>query len=476
MCQPVSPAKIILMTDTAATSDNMYLTTPMGALFAKTAAPIILVSFSNGLYTVVDGWFIGRYIGPEALSAVTMVFPLFMMIIALGTLVSSGFSSVFARYYGAGEKEMGERSLTSAALLSVVICAVLILLYQLWGSDLVLKIANGSAELAEMGDIYLSLTIFYSPAFFLIVLLSDALRCQGHLAFMALMTIVANLLNGVFNYILIAELDMGVAGTAYGTALAQAAAALIVLVYLYKRKDTSRFRFSGLSNLTLNWGKFLALGAPISLTYVGVSAVTGATILQIQVWNADTYEVSVAAYGIITRLLTFGYMPLLGLTLAQQAIVGNNIGAHQFKRALDCLKIAVTVSFIYCALLQAIFIGIPAEIAGIFVDSVPVMAETARILPYIAALYLLFGPLILFPGFFQAVGDARRAALLGLTKIYLISLPTILGLPYLVGEMGIWYAAPLTEIAALTLTILIIGSILRRKGTIQNWLSSRAVI
>jgi putative MATE family efflux protein len=461
------------MTDTSPTASNMYLTTPLAALYAKTAGPIILITFSNGLYTVVDGWFIGRYVGPEALSAVTMVFPLFMMLIALGTLVSSGFSSVFARYFGAGNKELGEQSMLSAAVLSIFICALLMGLYELWGLMVVEKIANGSAPLAQMGDTYLSLTIFYSPLFFMIALLSDSLRCQGHLAFMTLMAISANIFNMIFNYLLIVELDMGVAGSAYGTALAQGTSVMAVLAYLYLRRDTARFRFDGLSKLTLNWGQFLSLGAPTSLTYVGVSALTGAAIFQIQVWNAETYEVTVAAYGIITRLLTFGYMPILGMTLAQQAIVGNNFGAREWLRAYSGLKFSLAVAFIYCITLQVIFIAFPAQIAGIFVDSPAVQAETARILPYIAALYALFGPLIMLPGFFQAVGDARRAALLGLTKVYLINLPLILIMPSFFGEIGIWYAAPLAEIAALALSAIVVLRIFNKQGNLINWMTAR---
>ncbi|WP_169566584.1 MATE family efflux transporter [Sneathiella limimaris] len=463
------------MTDpTSFPEKNAYLTASLPSLFLKTAAPIILVTFTNGLYTVVDGWFIGRYVGPDALSAVTMVFPLFMMIIALGTLVSSGFASVFSRYFGAGKKELGEQSMLSALLLSFFICLILILLYQAWGFQLVQAIANGIDPLAEMGDIYLSLTIAYSPLFFLVALLSDSLRCQGKVGMMALISILANVFNITCNYILIVGLDMGVAGSAYGTALAQGGASLICLIYFYTRKDTARFRFTGFKNLTLNWGQFLALGAPISLTYVGVSIITGANIYQIQQWHTGEYEVSVAAYGIVTRLLTFGYMPLLGLTLAQQAIVGNNYGAGLWDRTYSCLRLTVTIAFVYCATLQILFMVFPSEIAGIFVQDPAVIAETNRILSLFAILYVLFGPLLMFPGFFQAIGDAPKAATLSLTKIYLISLPMIMGLPHLMGEVGIWYAAPVTEAAALIVTLIVVSRVVRHQQGLRGWMQARS--
>ncbi|MEP3248531.1 MAG: MATE family efflux transporter [Sneathiella sp.] len=442
--------------------ENMYLSTPLGILFFKTAIPIIMIMMTNGLFTVIDGWFVGHFVGPDALSAVTMVFPLFMMLIALGTLVSTGFASVLARMLGAGQRKEGEEALTSALILSAVICGILFLLFALYGRDLVLAIANGSPSLAGMGHVYMSLTIQFSPLFFLLSLLSDSFRCQGKLGAMTLFTVGATLLNMFFNYLLIVEFNMGVAGSAYGTALAQVGASIAAFGYMYSNDNCLRFRLNNFAGLFRHWGSYLALGAPSSLSYVGVSVISASIVYQLQVWNSTTYEVSVAAYGITTRLMTFGYMPLLGMTLAQQAIVGNNFGAGNWERTIGSLKITLLAALVYCAILQLVFIFLPGELSRLFVDSPEITQETIRILPPMAWLYVLFGPLLMLPSFFQAIGDAKRAALLGLTKIYLFSIPLILILPHLIGEMGIWYAGPLTEVIALILT----GFILWQAGLI----------
>jgi MATE family, multidrug efflux pump len=453
------------------TSKNMFLDTPLGLLYAKVAGPIIVVMMANGLYTLVDGWFVGRFVGPDALSAVTMVFPLFMMLVALSTLVSSGFSSVFARYLGAGKLKLARLSLGSAALLSLVICLVLMGGYWAFGYDLILKIANGSNHLAVMGDVYLSLSIQYSLLFFISGLLGDSLRCQGKMVVMAVLSLLGNILNIGFNYLMIVELDYGVAGSAYGTAMAQTVTVLIALYYIYGQGKALKFEFGGPRMLTVNWKKYLALGAPTSLSYVGVSVMTGSVIYQLQIWNSDSYEVSVASYGIITRLMTFGYMPLLGLTLAQQAIVGNNFGAGLEKRVLNSLRVAVIIAVIYCLLFQFIFMVFPTELAGLFVDSAAVKAEMARTLPIISLLYFLFGPLLMFSVFFQAIGDAKRAAILGLVKIYLISFPMIHLMPQFMGELGIWYASPITEILGLVLTFVIIRKLYRRQNSWRGLLA-----
>ncbi|MEH6404627.1 MAG: MATE family efflux transporter [Sneathiella sp.] len=435
---------------------NMFLNTPLGSLFAKTAAPIIFVMMTNGLFTVVDGWYIGQFVGADAFSAVTMVFPLFMMLIALGTLVSSGFSSVLARLLGAGRREEGEQAMVSALLLSILICALLIILFLLFGNDLIEMIANGSKSLSVLGYEYLSLVIFFSPLFFLAAMLADSFRCQGKLIPMTIITLLSTVLNILFNYILMVEFEMGVAGSAYGTALAQAGSIVAALLYQYSNTGCLTFKLHSFSGLWQNWGKYLALGAPISLNYIGVSIISGSVIYQLQIWDEDTYEISVAAYGIITRVLTFGYMPLLGLTLAQQTIVGNNFGAGNWLRTFKSLKICVAISAVYCGILQIFFILLPSQIGGIFVDDPLVIAETARLLPKLSMLYILFGPLLMFPSFFQSIGDAKRSALLGLTKTYLISVPLILLLPQFVGEVGIWYASPVTEVIALLLTLAVL--------------------
>ncbi|OUR78508.1 hypothetical protein A9Q83_07735 [Alphaproteobacteria bacterium 46_93_T64] len=461
------------MTEKNFKEHNMFLDTPLGPLFAKTAVPIIIVMLTNGLYTVVDGWFIGRFVGPEALSAVTMVFPLYMMLIALGTLVSSGFSSVLARALGAGRREYGEELLVSAIALSAVVCISVMLLFSLVGDDIVALIANGSDPLAAMGYEYLAITFNYSALFFLSALLSDSLRSQGKVLFMAAVSLLANVLNMIFNYFMIVELDFGVAGSAYGTALAQTGAILAVVLYQYTNKTVLRTRFTSVKRLIVGWKEYLVLGAPISLTYIGVSASTASTIYQLQVWNADSYETTVAAYGIIMRIMTFGYMPLLGMTLAQQSIVGNNFGAKNWDRTYKSLKITTAIAAIYCLTLQVAFILFPGQIAGIFVDNPIVISETIRILPITAMLYFLFGPLLMFPSFFQSIGDAGRAALLGLSKIYLITIPLILFLPSLMGEVGIWYAGPLTEITALILTIIVLLHVKRKNNSLVGFLAAR---
>jgi Na+-driven multidrug efflux pump len=176
----------------------------------------------------------------------------------------------------------------------------------------------------------------------------------------------------------------------------------------------------------------------------------------------QSYESTVSAYGIITRVLTFGFLPLLGLSHAMQTITGNNHGAGQWQRSNDSLKFATIAAFIYCAVMQTLFTLFAVQIGQAFVDDPVVVAEVARIMPVLIAMFFLAGPLMMIATYFQAIGDAGRAALLGLSKPYLFAIPLTFILAANVGEIGIWISGPLSDVMLLGLSIAVLAYTARR--------------
>ena len=114
------------------TSENIYLKGSLLPLFAKTASPIILIMLLNGLFTLVDAWFIGTWVGADALTGVTLMFPVYMLLVALSGLVSSGFSSIYARLLGAGKMAEAGAVYGQALFLALGVCGVLISTFY-WG-------------------------------------------------------------------------------------------------------------------------------------------------------------------------------------------------------------------------------------------------------------------------------------------------------------------------------------------------------
>lgn len=444
------------------TPTNTFTQGPLGSIYLKTALPIIFVMGMNGLLAVADALFLGHFVGPDALAAVTLMFPIYMLIVALSTLVSSGMSSMLARHLGAARLNDARAVFAGAHGLALILGGVLMVLFGIFGASFSLLAAGGSEGLAEMGLIYLRITVFCSPLLFVLAVNSDALRNEGRVGFMAAMSLLVSLANILFNYLLIAVFELGVAGSAYGTAAAQALAFAIILAFRLLGRTELRPDALRIYPLTTSWGRMLALGAPQSLNFLGLALGTAVIMGSLQWVGRPGYADTVTAYGIITRVITFAFLPLLGLSHAMQTITGNNYGAALWDRSNASLITALWAAFVYCLVVQITVMALPRQIASSFVDDPAVIAEVVRILPIMTCVFFLMGPLMMIGSYFQAIGHAGRAALLGLTKPYLFAIPLTLLLPLWMGEPGIWIAGPLAEVMLLGLTILVLFRAERR--------------
>ena len=445
------------------TPTNTFTYGPLGTIYLKTALPIIFVMGMNGMLSVADALFLGIYVGPEALAAVTLMFPIYMLIVALSTLVSNGMSSLLARYLGAGDMKGAGAVFTGAHGLAVFWGGCLIVLFFFLGQTMTLMAAGGSDELAQMGLIYLRITVFFSPLLFVLSVNSDALRNEGRVGFMAAMSLLVSVANIGFNYVLIALLDMGVAGSAYGTAAAQALAFAIILTFRLAGDTSLRPSTLLRHSVWRYWGRILALGSPQSLIFVGLALGSAAIITALQWVGRPGYADTVSAYGIITRVITFAFLPLLGLSFAMQTITGNNYGAALWQRSDRSLRIALWVAFGYCCVVQIIVMRFPSQIGSAFVEDAAVIAEVARILPVMTCAFFLMGPLMMVAAYFQAIGSAAKAAILGLSKTYLFAIPLTFLLPLWFGEIGVWYAGPMAEVMLLGLTAMVLWNVARDK-------------
>ena len=436
-------------------------------MYLRTALPIIFVMSMNGLLSVTDAIFLGFYVGPEALAAVTLMFPFYMLIVALSTLVANGMSSLLARALGAEDFDLARAIFAGAHGLALGLGLVLMVLFFTFGRPITLLAAAGSHMLAEMGLIYLQITVLFSPLLFVVRVNSDALRNEGRVAFMTVTGLIVSVANIGFNFVLIALLDMGVAGAAYGTAAAQVLAFTVMLAFRFVGDTQLRPTTLLSHSLLAKWPRILALGAPQSLNFIGISLGAAAVIAMLQWVGQPGYADTITAYGIITRVITFVVLPLLGLSFAMQTITGNNYGAKLWQRSDASLRMALWAAFGFCCVVQVVMMAMPGQIASAFVDDAAVIGEVARILPIMTCLFFLTGPLMIIAAHFQAIGSAGKAAFLGLTKPYAFAIPLTFLLPIIFGEVGIWYAGPVAEVMLLGLTALVLWQTSR--DTTRKW-------
>ncbi|HEY9010785.1 MAG TPA: MATE family efflux transporter [Devosia sp.] len=435
---------------------NGFIADPIPAVLIRTALPIVFITSMNGLLTVVDAALLGAFAGREALAAVTVMFPASMLLIALSTMVSSGMASILARQLGA--RSLGEARATFAGAhgLALVLFLAVIVAFVAFGEGLTSLVADGSDKVAAMAHQFLMITVFTSPLLFLVSVQSDALRVEGRVGFMALAGLLVSVGNIAFNIAMIAGLGLGVAGSAMGTAAAQAVALTVILIYRLRGRGelgTLGFAFGDWSR---GWAAILSLGAARSLSFLGIALGSVAIIAAVRLYAPANAETTIAAYGIVTRLMTFAYLPLLGLSLAMQAVAGNNIGAGLWPRSAATLRLSIIVALVYGAMVELVLLAVRGSIGGWFVADAGIVRAVGDILPIYVALYFTLGPMMMIASYFQSMGDARRSAFLSLARTYLFAVPLTFALPALLGETGIWAAMPSADLLLVLTTALVL--------------------
>jgi len=436
---------------------------PIAKVLLRTALPVVFLTSINGLLTVVDAMLLGVFVGPEALAAVTLMFPISMLLLALSAMVSSGMASIVARQLGAGRLSEAKATVAGAHGLSIFICVILGVALLAF-SQLVIAAVTSDQTLAAMGHQFLMISVLTSPIMFLVSVHSDALRVEGKIGFMALAGLLVSLGNIAFNILLIAGFGLGVAGSAWGTAAAQGVALGMMLGFRLAGKARLPVPTPG-RNWLAGWTDILALGAPRSLGFFGIALGATATITSVGLHVTTGKDAIIAAYGVVTRIMTFAYLPLMGLNLAMQAVVGNNYGAGHQDRAVATLRLSMLLALIYCGLVEAVLLVFRGSLGGVFLSDDAVVGEVGRMLPFYAALYFTMGPTMMVAGYLQSIGDAKHSALLSVARTYFFAIPLTFALPLLMGETGIWAALPVADLMLVLITVVVLS---RRDGALQR--------
>ncbi|MBO9133913.1 MATE family efflux transporter [Rhizobium sp. B230/85] len=454
---------------TGHSDDNLFLTAPVHKIFAATALPMAAIMLMNGLLGIVDAAFLGRFVGTKAMAAVGIAFPVLMLTISLSTLVSAGMSSLLARQLGASARDAAAATFAAAHGLALLIAAMLILIFMVGGWSFALRTAGSDRSVAEMLWVFLAISIFGTSVQFLLGIHADAWRNEGKAGLMALLSLGVTLANIALNYILIVPLKLGIAGSALGTILAQAIG-LALLVGLRPFVDGMMPLGSLWQNRwTGGWRRLLALGAPVSLGFIGIALSGAVVLLALRLGDGANYEKSIAAYGIVTRVFGFTFLPIMAIAMAMQSIVGNNVGARLYARSDNVLGIAVATALVYCFAVEFCLLLAGSSIGALFVSNPDVVAQTGRLFRPMAALYLVSGPVFVFGLYFQAVGQPALAGLLTVAKPFVLLPLLIAALAVSGGADLIWFAYPLADSLAAIVAVLVLSSAFktrRRAGAI----------
>ncbi|HWR38932.1 MAG TPA: MATE family efflux transporter [Patescibacteria group bacterium] len=424
------------------THSQMMGEEPIRKLLWRFSLPAIVGMLVNALYNIVDSIFVGNSVGAIGLAAVTIAFPVMILMMGVGMLVGLGAAALVSIRIGEQKMPQAEKILGHALSLSVV-SAVITTAAGLADLDTVLILLGASPDVLPYARDFTRIILWGSLPMYIGFGLNNLIRAAGHPRTAMGTMLMAAALNTVLNPLFIFGMGMGIRGSALATVLAQSVAAVWVIAFFCRQG----------SGLTLRW-KNLRWELPLVkdicrsglspfLMQIGSSVIVFLYNYQLIQWGGET---AVAVIGIINRMIMVLLMPVFGINQGVQPIIGYNYGARRLDRVREALKQAIlaataicTVGFVLSELFAAQILSLFSPDPALVAMGTPGMRISFCLLP-------LIGFQIVGSNYFQAVGQAGQAIFLTLVRQILLVIPLLLLLPPWFGLNGIWAVGPLTDI------------------------------
>lgn len=424
----------------------------IGKLIFKLSLPAITAQLVNMFYNLVDRIYIGHIpeVGPLALTGVGVCMPIIMIITAFAAFVSMGSAPRASIYMGKDDNKTAEKILGNSFVLLLIISAILTFVVYIWQKDLLMLF--GASEntigysISYMG-IYVIGTIFVQ----LTAGLNAFISAQGFAKTSMYSVLIGAVCNTILDPIFIFGLNMGVAGAALATVLSQAISAVWVMYFLCGKKTILKLKKENCRIEVKVILPCIALGLAPFVMYATESLIAVCFNASLLKYGGD---IAVGAMTILTSVMQFSMLPLLGLTQGTQPIISYNFGAKNVRRVKEAFFILLKCSVIFSASLWLFIMLFPQWFAGIFTSDASLIQFTSGAMRIYFSVSLVFGVQVACQQTFIAIGDAKTSLFLALLRKVILLIPLIYILPLIFTNqtMAIYLAEPIADIIAVTVT------------------------
>ena len=412
----------------------------------------------SALYNMVDQLFIGHSIGVLGNAATNVAFPLSMVCTSIGLLCGIGGAANFNLCMGRREPEHAKSYVGSAISMLAILGVILCVAVQLFLRPMML-LFGATPDVIDYACTYTRITSIGFP--FLIVTIggSNLIRADGSPKFSMLCNLVGAIVNTILDPLFIFVFHMGMAGAALATITGQILSFALVVFYLRGFK-TLPLSLSDLKPNMACWARIAALGATPAFNQVAMM------VVQIVMNNTLTHygsnsvygsDIPLACAGIISKVNMLFFSFVIGISQGLQPIVSFNFGAQKYDRVKDAYKKAVFAATAISIVAFLCFQLFPRQIIGIFGSgSEEYLHFAERYFRIFLFFTFLNGIQPVSSNFFTSIGAPKKGIFLSLTRQIIFLLPLLLIFPYLFGIDGVMYTAPIADLAAASVSIVMV--------------------
>ena len=427
-------------------------TKSISKLLFSMAIPAITAQVINLLYNMIDRMYIGHIpeVGATALTAVGVTMPIIMVISAFAALVSMGGAPRSSIMMGKGDKDTAEKILGNCTTALVLISVTLTAVGLIFGEKMLMTFGASENTIKYALD-YLNIYAFGTLFVQLALGLNAFITAQGFAKMSMLTVLVGAVLNIILDPIFIFGFNMGVKGAALATVISQGVSALLVMKFLTGNKTLLKIKKEYLKIDFKVLLPCIALGLSPFIMQSTESILAISFNTSLLKYGGD---LAVGAMTILSSVMQFSMLPLVGLTQGATPIISFNYGAGNSKRVKETFLLLLKVSLVYSVGLWAIAMLSPQIFAKMFTKDVELINTSIKAMRIYMAASLLFGIQISCQQTFIALGNAKASVFLAILRKIILLIPLIYILPLFLQNKvnAVFLAEPVADIIAVTIT------------------------
>ena len=414
---------------------------PVTQAILRLALPSVLAMMVQVIYGLTDTFFIGQTGDPNLVASVSLVLPFAMILQAIGNIFAFGGGAYISQMLGAKRHDYARQICASSFYLAIFTGFLLAGIGQLLIHPILLFLGT-SPVVWDSTKIYLSIMITCSFVQILQIVLAGLLRSEGATKKAMYGILVGTGLNIIFDYLFIMRFGWGISGAAWATILGNLGGVIYYLLY---------FRFSG-TLLSIHWHDFKPSQEMVSnIVAIGLPVAVNTLIMSVSHILTNNVAISygentMAASGIMGRLLAIGVFLQMGIAQGYQPFAGYSYGAKNFDRLKKGFFVALSMSAVVGVVIAFTFFAFGRNLVSIFIDNEEVVSKAVIMINAFAWGLPLFAFNFLTGMTFQSAGRPRLALMLVLLRQLVLFLPMLYGLNYLFGFKGFIFAQPVSDL------------------------------
>ena len=446
------------------TQENKMGAMPVNRLLISMSLPMMISMLVQALYNIIDSIFVSR-INENALTAVSLAFPLQSLMIAFGVGTGVGINALLSRALGEKDSEKVNKAAVNGIFLDGV-NFVIFLLIGLFATTPFYLIQTGDAEIFSYGKQYLSIVCCCSLGMFTQFVFERLLQSTGKTFYTMLTQGIGALINIILDPIFIFGYfglpAMGVAGAAIATVIGQTVAGIAAVAVNLKKNTEIKLQFRGFRPDMAIIGEIYKVGVPsIIMQSIGSFMTYGMN----QILLAFT-STAATVFGVYFKLQSFVFMPIFGLNNGMVPIVAYNFGARNKERLTRTVKLSMVYAVCLMAAGFLVFQIFPAQLFAMFDASETMLAIGVPALRIISLSFVLAGFGIVSGSVFQALGNGVYSLIVSVARQLLVLLPVAFLLSLTGNLNAVWWAFPIAELVSFGVSVFFLIRIYR--GVIRH--------